>query len=190
MSALDSDFGFDAVFRRSAAELKLRLAHDAKIANQPAPVRRRGGVAAFAVFAGLGVLSIGIFAIGYSALLSESPEVWIHRLMALAVTQSILIAAVTMKLWPVIERRRSLVRVGSQSSERQASAIERRREAPSLSPNLSVPPPLPEPPKPVVGGKLAGREFLEYQDGSIEIDTLIGRRRFASLEAAREFVGS
>jgi hypothetical protein len=189
MSAIDSDFGFDAVFRQSAAELKLRLAHDAEIASKPSPVRRRGGVAAFTVFAGLGVLSVAIFAIGYSALLSDSPEIWIHRLMALAVTQSILIAAVTMKLWPIIERRRSLVRIGSQVKERQTPVFEQTRKAASLSAG-PVPPPLPEPPKPVVGGKLAGREFLEYQDGSIEIDTLIGRRRFASLEAAREFVGS
>jgi hypothetical protein len=189
MSAIDSDFGFDAVFRQSAAELKLRLAHDAEIASKPSPVRRRGSVAAFTVFAGLGVLSVAIFAIGYSALLSDSPEIWIHRLMALAVTQSILIAAVTMKLWPIIERRRSIVRIGSQVNERQTPVFEQTRKAAALSAG-PVPPPLPEPPKPVVGGKLAGREFLEYQDGSIEIDTLIGRRRFASLEAAREFVGS
>ncbi len=189
MSAIDSDFGFDAVFRQSAAELKLRLAHDAEIASRPSPVRRRGGVAAFTVFAGLGLLSVAIFAIGYSALLSDSPEIWIHRLMALAVTQSILIAAVTMKLWPIIERRRSLVRIGSQVTERQTPVFEEQRK-PASSATVPVPPPLPEPPKPVVGGKLAGREFLEYQDGSIEIDTLIGRRRFASLEAAREFVGS
>jgi hypothetical protein len=189
MSAIDSDFGFEAVFRQSAAELKLRLAHDAGIASRPDPIRRRGGVAAFTVFAGLGVLSVAIFGIGYSALLSDSPEIWIHRLMALAVTQSILIAAVTMRLWPLIERRRLLVRVGPQVNVRQSPIFERERKAAPLS-AATVPPPLPEPPKPIVGGKLAGREFLEYHDGSIEIDTLIGRRRFASLEAAREFVGS
>jgi hypothetical protein len=186
MTALDSDFGFDAVFRRSAAELKMRLAHDARVSNRPVPVGRRGGMAAFSVFAGLGLLSVAIFVIGYSALLSDSPEIWIHRLMALAVTQSILIAAVVMKLLPVIERRLSVVRIGSQSGARQMPVLEQQRKTASLS----VPPPLPEPPKPVIGGKLAGREFLEYQDGSIEIDTLVGRRRFASLEAAKEFVGS
>jgi hypothetical protein len=41
-----------------------------------------------------------------------------------------------------------------------------------------------------VGGKLAGREFLQFDDGSIEINTLVGRRRFVSLDAAREFVGA
>ncbi len=46
------------------------------------------------------------------------------------------------------------------------------------------------PRKPVIGGKLAGREYLVHADGSLEIDTLVGRRRFVSLEAAREFVGA
>ena len=108
--------------------------------------------------------------------------------MALAVMQSIFIAAVTMKLLPIIERRRSLIRIGPslgfwQTSDQDASTR-------PTGERSAVPPPLPEPRKPVVGGKLAGREFLEYEDGSIEIDTLVGRRRFASLAAAREFVGS
>jgi hypothetical protein len=37
---------------------------------------------------------------------------------------------------------------------------------------------------------LAGREYLTHDDGSVEIDTLVGRRRFVSLDVAREFVGS
>ena len=55
---------------------------------------------------------------------------------------------------------------------------------------VPIPPPLPAPPKAVIGGQLAGREYLEYHDGSIEIDTLVGRRRFISIDAAREFVGA
>jgi len=188
MSAIDSNFGFEAVFRQTAADLKLRLSRDAGLQNMPLTAQQRGGIAAFAVFAGLGMLSVLIFVIGYSATLSEEPMIWIHRLMALAVMQSIFIAAVTMKLLPIIERRRSLIRIGPSlgfrtTSDQDASSIAGRERS-------AVPPPLPEPRKPVVGGKLAGREFLEYEDGSIEIDTLIGRRRFASLAAAREFVGS
>ncbi|MBN9247377.1 hypothetical protein [Hyphomicrobium sp.] len=185
MSAIDSNFGFDAVFRQTAADLKLRLARDAGLANKPLTSRQRGGIAAFAVFAGLGMLSVLIFVIGYSATLSDEPMIWIHRLMALAVMQSIFIAAVTMRLIPVIERRRSLIRIGPSLGFRQTPD-----QDVSTRSAVPMPPPLPEPRKPVVGGKLAGREFLEYEDGSIEIDTLIGRRRFASLAAAREFVGS
>lgn len=187
MSAIDSNYGFDAVFRQTAAELKLRLARDTGHSGKPVTARQRGGMAAFAIFAGLGFLSVLIFAIGYSALLSDEPEIWIHRLMALAVMQSILIAAVTMKLAPIIERRGSMIRIGQQLNFWQAAAVDARRPA---LPAATVPPPLPEPRKPVIGGKLAGREYLEYDDGSIEIDTLVGRRRFASLAAAREFVGS
>jgi hypothetical protein len=187
MSAIDSDIGFDAVFRKSAAELKLRLARDAAHVDNSAPVRRSGGVAAIAVFAGLGVLSLAIFAVGYSALLADAPEIWIHRLMALAIMQSILIGAVTMKLLPVIERRSSQIWIGT-NARPMPLAEQPRKSAPlRIDP---IPPPLPAPRKPTVGGQLAGRDFLEYDDGSIEIDTLVGRRRFVSLDAARDFVGS
>ncbi|MET0638759.1 MAG: hypothetical protein ABWZ19_01950 [Hyphomicrobium sp.] len=186
MAATDSDFGFDAVFRKSAAELKLRLSRDAAIGAIPLPKARRGGIAALSVFAGLGALSLAIVVIGYSALQSDSPEVWIHRLMALAIGQSILIGAVTTKLLPIIERRRSLIKITEPVKVRTSEMA--RKSAPArMEP---VPPPLPPLPKPVVGGQLAGRDFLEYDDGSIEIDTMIGRRRFVSLDAAREFVGS
>lgn len=186
MTSIDTDFGFDAVFRKSAADLKLRLTRDAERGVIPQLARRRGSIAAFSIFAGLAVLSLGIFVIGCSALRSESPEIWIHRLMALAIAQSILVAAVLMRLLPIIERH-SLVRIGSNAQGTRV--IEPPRMAPPLRMD-PVPPPLPAPPKAVVGGQLAGREFLEYDDGSIEIDTLVGRRRFVSLDAAREFVGA
>lgn len=189
MSALDTDFGFDAVFRKSANELKLRLTRDALSAPKAVSAKRRGGVAAFAIFGGLGVLSLGIFLIGYSALLSDTPEIWIHRLMALAIVQSILIGAVTMKLMPLIERRTSNIIIGVGTRATPAVGTPRNNNTTNLSLD-PVPPPLPEPPKPVIGGRLAGREYLEYDDGSIEIDTLVGRRRFVSLGAAKEFVGS
>ena len=186
MSALDTDFGFDAVFQKSAQELKLRLTRDALSPPKPNTSPRRGSVASMVVFGGLGVLSLGIFIIGYSALLSDTPEIWIHRLMALALAQSILIGAVTMKLLPAIERRTSTIRLGTMASTKPLEPA--RNKAPlRIDP---VPPPLPEVPKPSVGGQLAGRDYLQYHDGSIEIDTLVGRRRFVSIEAAKEFVGS
>jgi hypothetical protein len=179
MTAIDSDIGFDAIFRKSAAELKERLASDADA--YPRQARHYGAVAGVSIFAGLGILSVCIFTTGYSALQSDSPEVWIHRLMALALLQSIVIGAVAMKLMPIIERggeTKPTYTPGTQHPSLAEVRMER------------TPPPLPEPPAPVVGGQLAGREFLEYKDGSIEIDTMVGRRRFVSLDAAREFVGS
>jgi hypothetical protein len=104
--------------------------------------------------------------------------------MALTVAQSILISAVAMKLLPLIERRRLSVRIITDARANRVPPLLDQ----SLRTNeaAAIPPPLPEP---VVGGKLAGREFLQHADGAIEIDTLVGRRRFASLAAAREFVG-
>jgi hypothetical protein len=38
-------------------------------------------------------------------------------------------------------------------------------------------------------GRIKGRAYLLYGDGSVEVETLLGRRRFPSLAEAREFVG-
>jgi len=187
MTTIDSDIAFDAVFRKSAAELKLRLTRDAEAMSRPQPARRHVGFATFSVVGGLGILSLGILVIGCSALRSESPEIWIHRLMALALLQSILIGAVAMKILPIIERRRTLIRIGGRVGHLLTSSPSQKTAETRIE---RVPPPLPAPPMPVIGGHLAGREFLEYNDGSIEIDTMVGRRRFVSLDAAREFVGA
>jgi hypothetical protein len=58
-----------------------------------------------------------------------------------------------------------------------------------------TPPPLspvkvPERPALVGHGVIEGRDYSEYADGSVEISTMLGRRRFATLAAAREFVGA
>jgi hypothetical protein len=189
MSTLDSDLGFEAVLRESALAGSKRVSDrtDRSYTGATAPTGRKG-IAALTIFAVLGIISAAIFAIGYSALLSDTPAIWIHRLMALTVAQSILIAGVTMKLLPIIERNGFSVRVDSRAGFRRLAMLDPpvRAEAPTET----VPPPLPRPRKPVIGGQLAGREYLAHDDGSIEIDTLVGRRRFVSLDAAKEFVGS
>jgi hypothetical protein len=185
MSTLDSDFGFEAVMRESALASAKRAARTNSNAKR---VPGYSKVGALAVLAGLAAVSTAVFALGYSALLSDTPAVWIHRLMALAVAQSILIAGVAMKLLPVIERRGLSVRIDARPGVHRLVSLD-----PSTGKEASLgppPPPLPEPRKPVIGGVLAGREYLIHGDGSIEIDTLVGRRRFVSIEAAREFVGS
>jgi hypothetical protein len=183
MTTINGDFGFDAVFRKSAAELKLRLADDAADDRFPAG-KPKIDLVAYSIFSGVGLISTVILAIGFFALQAEASEVWIHRLIALALMQSILIGAAAMKLSPLLERERVTI---NSAMLAQASTTP---SVPQLRNELAAPPPLPAPPQPTIGGELAGREFLEYEDGSIEIDTLIGRRRFVSLEAAREFVGA
>jgi hypothetical protein len=91
-----------------------------------------------------------------------------------------------MKLLPLIERRSFSVRITPRAASRKAPLLEQREDLTEQP--APLPPPAPK--KPVIGGTLAGREFLEFHDGSIEIDTLVGRRRFVSVDAAREFVGA
>jgi hypothetical protein len=186
MNALDNRFTFDAVLRESlaAAALNLRRVEEVRADLEASPPAGPNSTTALSIFAGLGIISAIIFVTGYSALESETPAVWIHRLMALTIAQSIIIAAVAMKLLPLIERRRVSARIASRVSIAQDQIPEQDEET------AEMPAPAPAPRQPVIGGKLAGREFLEFDDGSIEIDTLVGRRRFISLDAAREFVGA
>ncbi len=44
-------------------------------------------------------------------------------------------------------------------------------------------------PKVVERGWLKDRAYVLFIDGSVEIDTLLGRRRFSSMQDAHEFVG-
>jgi len=112
MTTLDSDFAFGKMFRKAtAADFGLRQEQDAFADTDADGSKARGGMAALSIFAGLGIMSAVIFTTGYLALLSDTPAIWIHRLMALTVAQSILISAVAMKLLPLIERRRLSVRI-------------------------------------------------------------------------------
>jgi len=188
MTTLDSDIAFSKILRRASAAARFSL-RDSDHAYADRDTRRpvaRGGVAAFSIFAGLGIMSAVIFVTGYSALMSDTPAIWIHRLMALTMAQSILIGGIAMKLLPCIERGRFSVRIVTDARSGRMPSLGRpaRRAEPDAAAQQ-------EPPRtPVVGGKLAGREFLVHADGSLEIDTLVGRRRFVSIDAAREFVGA
>jgi hypothetical protein len=187
MTALDSDYAFASFWRRTADTANSDHAEErsAVAAAEPAVAQMHGGIAAFSIFAGLAIMSAVIFTTGYLALLSDTPAIWIHRLMALTLAQSILISAVAMKLLPLIEGPASVRIIADEKVERQALPD---NSAANDEPAEAAPPSLP--PRPIVGGKLAGREYLQHADGTIEIDTLVGRRRFASIAAAREFVGA
>ncbi len=51
------------------------------------------------------------------------------------------------------------------------------------------PQPQPQPRKVVGRGQLKDRPYVLFGDGSIEIETLLGLRRFPSLQEAHEFIG-
>lgn len=61
--------------------------------------------------------------------------------------------------------------------------------APVLAP-LSVSSIEIEPPVVVAQGDLSGRDYALYSDGSVVVETLLGQRRFQTLQDARQFIGS
>jgi hypothetical protein len=185
MSALDSDFAFSRGSRRFGYGENL----DSEDFTDDEPVRGSGvvgGFAAFSIFAGLGIMSAMIFTTGYLALLSDTPAIWIHRLMAMTLAQSILISAIAMKLLPRVEWRRNAIGVAADTSVERLVLPEQSDESEESEEDAAAPPS----PSLAVAGKLAGRDYLAHPDGTIEIDTLVGRRRFVSIEAAKEFVGA
>jgi hypothetical protein len=184
MSALDSDFAFFRGSRRSGygEDFNSEDFADAESAGGSNVV---GGIAAFSIFAGLGLMSAMIFTTGYLALLSDTPAIWIHRLMAMTLAQSILISAIAMKLLPLVERRRNAIGITADAPVERLPLPEQPESGEEAKEDVALPSP-----RPVTTGKLAGRDYLSHPDGTIEIDTLVGRRRFVSIEAAREFVGA
>jgi hypothetical protein len=42
----------------------------------------------------------------------------------------------------------------------------------------------------VTKGALAGRDYVQFRDGSVVVETLLGPRRFLSLTEAQEFIGA
>lgn len=58
------------------------------------------------------------------------------------------------------------------------------------APQQPSPSPSPSPKKVVERGTLRDRSYMRFGDGTIEIETLLGLRRFASIQEAREFIGN
>lgn len=44
-------------------------------------------------------------------------------------------------------------------------------------------------PVPLESGRIGNRKFVRHSDNTVDVETLLGRRRFISLDAAQEFVG-
>ena len=140
--------------------------------------------AAIAAFTGLSLMSAVTFVAGYDALSAEAPVTWSHGLMALSIGQIGILGGISFKMYRLLQRNRSSV------AKAQTGARRRLAHAPARSP-VMVPSPVAVigTPTDLPRAFIAGREYVTYPDGSVELDTLLGRRLFTSIDAAREFVG-
>ena len=74
-------------------------------------------------------------------------------------------------------------------------AVLQRAAAAAAQPAPPMPEPEPEPayvePDAIVErGRVGDRAYVLFGDGSVEVETLLGVRRFASIDEARDFIGS
>jgi hypothetical protein len=138
-----------------------------------------------AVFVGLSILvAISLVSAQHIAG-ADAPRFWGHGLIALGLAQSALIVGATLKLHSDLKQSKSVMaRIARKRAGPQSSAVTDANKAmPAQSyrqPDcLSV----------ESNGQLDGRQYVKFLDGTVEIATMLGRRRFSSLDMAKEFVG-
>ena len=77
---------------------------------------------------------------------------------------------------------------------RQAAPAGASKSAPSARPSATLAQPQLMSARPtseiVTKGALAGRDYVQFRDGSVVVETLLGPRRFLSLTEAQEFIGA
>lgn len=141
-------------------------------------------IAAVAAFTGLSLMAAVTFVAGYESFSSDAPVTWSHGLIALSVGQLAILAGISFKIYRLLERNRSL-------ASRAANRVTRPIRPAIDRPVVTIPTPVAafEMPSDLPKAFIGNREYVTYPDGSVELDTLLGRRRFVSLDAAEEFVG-
>jgi hypothetical protein len=147
------------------------------------PEGRRHAIAIIAILLGVSLMAAVTFVAGTGALFSEAPAPWTHGLLALIVAQSAIMAGAGLKLFNAIE--------SSQQSLQKAARSATRLKAQTLPVSTDPVTALPFQSGLEMRtrrGRIGDRDFVQYADGSLEIDTRLGRRRFGSLEAAEEFL--
>ena len=155
------------------------------VRNNPAlaPKSHRDRLANVGIFLGISLLTSVVIVTQWTPTGVEPSRLWVHTVVAIALAQLVIISGVSFK-----------------ASERSRGQSEKRRSARYVKPGRRIEPQLvrPLPPAPVVEkveitpastGSLNGKNYVLFTDGSCEIDTMFGRRRFEDLDAAREFVG-
>lgn len=136
------------------------------------------------IFLGISVFTSVVFVAGLMPGTVDAPQLWTHAFIALTLAQFAMLAGATLK---VSSRRHDPDdAAGDETLARAMANVDASENASSLSndarPSL--------PPVALASGILGEKTYVAFSDGSIEIDTMLGRRRFADLSAAREFVGA
>lgn len=148
-----------------------------------APRSHRDRLANIGIFLGISLLTSVVIVTQWTPTGVEPSRLWIHTVVAIALAQLAIISGVSFK-----------------ASGRSSGQSAKRRPARYVKPGRRIEPQLvrPQPAPPVVEkvevtpastGALNGKSYILFTDGSCEIDTMFGRRRFEDLDAAREFVG-
>lgn len=142
----------------------------------PRSVRRRERLAELSIFVGLCLMFAVLFV---ATSISDARQAWSDGLLTLLIAQSAILTGTALKFyWTLEGNRKSLLRFVRSTGHLQTGT--KVDDLPQTSARTSVPENI---------GELAGRQYIAFPDGSVEIDTLLGRRRFSSIDAAREFVG-
>lgn len=139
---------------------------------------------------GLSILAALIIVIGTAGEKRGVPELWTHGLIALVIGQFAVAVGASIKVVePVDSSEMQLPQRQGLPAEIGGSGVNRGLANPAKLPPIVSLASLIPPRREFAKGKIGERSFVEYSDGSIEVDTLLGRRRFPTLEMAQEFVG-
>lgn len=141
---------------------------------------------------GFGIIVSVVFVLTTSGALANRPETWMHGLFALVAAEVLIVVGAMIRMSSSVNESQELLKqfLRSQSSRRPRELRATLNSTPfpaqfkalqSVPADRSAGGPL--------KGQIGDRKFMVQADGSVEIETLLGPRRFTSIESAREFVG-
>lgn len=167
--------------RRQSAPKQNRKYRRFATRAQPRSKDRLGNLG---MFFAISVFTSVVFVAGLMPGTVDAPQLWTHAFIALTLAQFAMLVGATLK---ASSRRTDdqnamddamLAQAMANVDASEGAAFIGRDARPAL------------PPIALSSGLLGGKNYVGFSDGSVEIDTMLGRRRFADLNAAREFVGA
>lgn len=135
------------------------------------------------IFLAISVFTSVVFVAGLFPGGVDAPQLWTHAFIALTVAQFAMLAGATLK---------ASSRRGVEAIMPDLHVSDRHGSTNGIDSGVTDAPAamLPQlPPVAISSGLMGGKAYVALSDGSVEIDTMLGRRRFVDLNAAREFVG-